>query len=79
MDGPCEWGDDAFIVRVHTDTGLVGTGESDTSPMVARALVEAPESHLYCSGLKRLLIGENPLEIQKLWDKMYWSSNYVGR
>ena len=21
MDGPCEWGDDAFIVRVHTDTG----------------------------------------------------------
>ena len=36
MDGPCEWGDDAFIVRVHTDTGLVGTGESDTSPMVGR-------------------------------------------
>lgn len=79
MEASCEWGDDAFIVKVHTDTGLIGIGESDTSPMVARAVVEAPESNLYCSGLKRLLIGENPLEIQKLWDKMYWSSNYVGR
>lgn len=79
MEASCEWGDDAFIVKVHTDEGLTGVGESDTSPMVARAMVEAPESNLYCSGLKRLLVGENPLEIQKLWDKMYWSSNYVGR
>lgn len=79
LDQPCEWGDDAFIVKVHTDEGLVGVGESDTSPLVAQAMVQAPESNLYCSGLARLLLGENPLEIQKLWDKMYWSSNYVGR
>lgn len=79
VDGPCEWGDDAVIVKVHTNTGLIGLGESDTSPMVAKAAILAPESNLYCSGLKRLLIGENPLEIQKLWDKMYWASNYMGR
>lgn len=75
----CEWGEDAIIVKVITDTGLVGIGESDTSPMVARAVIEAPGSNLYCYGLKTLLIGENPLEIQRLWDKMYWSSNYLGR
>jgi len=75
----CEWGEDAIIVRVITDTGLVGLGESDTSPTVAKAVIEAPGSNLYCYGLKSLLIGENPLEIQKLWDKMYWSSNYLGR
>ncbi len=79
MDAPCEWGDDAIIVKVHTDAGLVGMGESDTSPMVARAMIEAPESNLYSGGLKRLILGENPLEIQKIWDKMYWSSNYNGR
>lgn len=79
LDQACEWGEDAFIVRVITDKGLVGIGESDTSPLVAKAVVEAPNSNLYCSGLKTLLIGENPLEIQKLWNKMYWSSNYLGR
>ena len=27
---------DAFVVRVHTDEGLVGIGEADTSPYLAR-------------------------------------------
>ncbi|ARD47942.1 mandelate racemase/muconate lactonizing enzyme family protein [Sporosarcina sp. P33] len=79
IDQECTWGEDALLVRVITDTGLVGIGESDTSPMVARAIIEAPSSNLYSTGLKSLLIGENPLEIQKLWDKMYWGSNYLGR
>jgi len=75
----CEWGEDAVIVRVITDTGLVGIGESDSSPLLVKAAIEAPGSNLYCYGLKSLLIGEDPLQIQKLWDKMYWSSNYLGR
>lgn len=79
LEESCEWGEDAFIVKVYTDEGIIGIGESDTSPLVAKAMLDAPESNLYCGGLKRLLIGENPLEIQKLWDKMYWTSNYNGR
>lgn len=79
MDASCEWGEDAFIVKVYTDEGIVGIGESDTSPLVAKAMIDAPESNLYCGGLKRLIVGENPLEVQKLWDKMYWTSNYNGR
>jgi len=79
MNGPCEWGEDAFIVKVHTDTGIVGIGESDTSPAVASAAVLAPESHQSSVGLKNIIMGENPLEIQRLWDKMYRSSNYMGR
>lgn len=79
LDQICTWGEDAFIVRVITDKGFVGIGESDTSPLVAKAIIEAPSSNLYCSGLKALLLGENPLKIQKLWDKMYWASNYLGR
>lgn len=79
INSDCEWGEDAIIVKVKTDTGLVGLGESDTSPLVAKAVIEAPQSNLYCEGLKRLIIDENPLEIEKLWNKMYWSSNYLGR
>ncbi|MDX5594327.1 mandelate racemase/muconate lactonizing enzyme family protein [Pseudovibrio sp. SPO723] len=79
IDGDCEWGEDALVVRVHTDTGLVGLGEADSSPSVIKSLIEAPKSNLYCTGLRSLLIGENPLEVGRLWQKMYWSSNYVGR
>ena len=79
MNETCEWGEDALIVRVHTDEGITGLGEADSSPMVIKALIETPNSNLYCYGLKELLMGENPLEIARLWQKMYWSSNYVGR
>lgn len=79
LNQPCEWGEDAFIVRVHTDTGIVGIGESDTSPIAARGMIDAPDSHSSSCGLRRLLIGENPLDIQRLWDKMYTCSNYAGR
>lgn len=75
----CTWGDDAVIVKVHTDCGITGIGESDSSPVVIKSIIETPNSNLYCYGLKELLIGENPLEIEKLWNKMYWASNYMGR
>ena len=26
LDKPCAWGEDALVVRVHTDAGLVGIG-----------------------------------------------------
>ncbi len=79
LDEECEWGEDAVIVEVVTDTGLVGIGETDSSPHAVKAFIEASDSNLYCMGLKKIIIGENPLEIQKLWDKMYWYSNYAGR
>lgn len=78
-DEICEWGEDAVIVKVHTDKGIVGIGETDSSPDVIRSLILTKNSNLYCYGLKEILIGENPLEIEKLWNKMYWQSNYMGR
>ncbi|MEC4725508.1 mandelate racemase/muconate lactonizing enzyme family protein [Shewanella sp. D64] len=79
VDEICTWGEDAVIVKVITDTGLVGIGEADSSPEVVKACIETPNSNLYCYGLKALLLGENPLEIERLWNKMYWASNYMGR
>ncbi|ELR64876.1 mandelate racemase/muconate lactonizing enzyme family protein [Photobacterium marinum] len=75
----CTWGEDAVIVKVITDSGIIGIGEADSSPSVVKACIETPNSNLYCYGLKSLLIGENPLEIERLWNKMYWASNYMGR
>ncbi|MBI3456560.1 MAG: mandelate racemase/muconate lactonizing enzyme family protein [Candidatus Rokubacteria bacterium] len=70
---------DALVVRVSTDDGITGIGEVDSSPHVVKAAIEAPKSHVLCSGLRELLIGENPLEIGRLWEKMYRGSIFFGR
>jgi L-rhamnonate dehydratase len=70
---------DAFLVRVHTDQGVVGIGEADTSPYVARTIVDMPSSHSIARGLAELLLGENPLEIDRLWQLMFVGSDHYGR
>ena len=70
---------DAVIVRVRTDSGLEGIGEADASPEVVKAIVDAPFSHNIACGLREILVGENPLETERLWQKMYRRTMYFGR
>lgn len=70
---------DAFLVRVHTDEGVVGIGEADTSPYLARTVVEMPSSHSIARGLREVLIGEDPLQIDRLWQLMFHASDHYGR
>lgn len=70
---------DTLIVRVHTDAGIVGIGEVDSSPLVAKAIIEAPMSHFIARGLAECVMGEDPLEIELLWQKMYRGSIFFGR
>lgn len=67
------------IVRVHTDAGITGIGEVDASPHMIKGGLEAPSSHNWSLSFQDLLIGENPLEVEKLWDKMYQGTIYTGR
>lgn len=75
----CEWGYDCFLVKVTTNEGIVGYGSSDTNPYAAKGLLMAHDSNFISLGIRDVLIGQNPLEIQKLWDKMYYYSIYYGR
>jgi len=70
---------DDVIVRVHTDAGITGVGEADTSPDVVKALVDAPESWWRSRGLAGMLVGEDPLHTERLWDKMYQGTLWMGR
>ena len=70
---------DSVLVRVTTDTGIEGIGEADSSPEVVKAIVDAPFSHNVACGLRELLIGENPLHAERLWQKMYRGTLYFGR
>ena len=70
---------DSVLVRVRTDTGLEGIGEADSSPEVVKAIVDAPFSHNIASGLRQIIVGEDPLAHERLWDKMYRRTMYFGR
>lgn len=70
---------DVVLVRVRTDDGLEGIGEADSSPEVVKAIVDAPFSHNIACGLREILVGENPLEHERLWQKMYRRTMYFGR
>ena len=63
--GPIQW----LWVRIHTDEGLVGLGETYPSVMAEKAVVQR---------LAPLLIGRNPLEIDRLWADMFLAVSYAG-
>ena len=68
-----------LLIKVHTDEGITGIGEAHTNPMVSQAVLESPLCSVSASGLKRLLIGENPLHINRLYDKLYKHTQTYGR
>jgi L-alanine-DL-glutamate epimerase-like enolase superfamily enzyme len=70
---------DSVIVRIRTDNGLEGIGEADSQPEVVKAIIDAPFSHNVACGLREILIGENPLETGRLWQKMHRRTMYFGR
>ncbi len=75
----CDSGQDALIVRVHTDAGITGIGEVDSSPLAVKGAIEGPFSHTTTTGLANVLIGEDPFETEKLWHRMYRANIYSGR
>jgi L-alanine-DL-glutamate epimerase-like enolase superfamily enzyme len=70
---------DALLVQIDTDAGITGWGEVDGCPSVVKAIIEAPMSHTLVTGLKNLLMGENPLDTGRLWQKMHQGTLYYGR
>jgi len=75
----CDSGQDALIVRVSTDSGIIGIGEVDSSPLAVKGAIEGPFSHAITSGLRELLLGEDPMATEYLWEKMYRQNIYSGR
>ena len=67
------------LIRIETDEGITGYGEVDTSPEVGKAVVNAEMSHGTCYGLREVLLGMDPFDIEQIWDRMYRKTNYYGR
>jgi len=75
----CDGAVDTAVIRVTADDGRYGLGETDAPPNAIAALLETPSAHIWSRGIRDLLIGEDPLEVERLWDKVYEGTIYHGR
>ncbi len=65
--GPCS----TVIVEVMTDEGITGIGSAGGFSSAPKEIIDHHFTHL--------LLGENPLNTELLWEKMYRSSVRIGR
>src|SRR5438132_11919839 len=73
-------GDWQLIVRVATNEGWVGWRDFETLAPAAAAIISGQGmAILGFKTLSELLIGENPLDVEAIWDKLYIGSAYYGR
>ena len=70
---------DDIVVEIHTDEGLTGIGETDVNPWIARACIEAPGTHTMGLGLAEMLLGQDPLDVEAHWERLYVGSAMNGR
>ena len=64
---------DVLIVKIHTDEGLTGIGEVTSQSYVCKACFAAPRSAARRHGLTSILVGEDPRDVEGLWEKMLFS------
>jgi L-alanine-DL-glutamate epimerase-like enolase superfamily enzyme len=68
------------LVHITTDEGIEGWSDVETQPHVGRAVVEAPSGgQIGFESLRAALMGEDPLEHERLWQKMHRFLAYYGR
>ena len=73
-------GDWQLIVKVSTDEGLTGWSDVETLAPAAAAIISGQGmAILGFKTLSELLVGENPLDVEAIWDKLFVGSAYYGR
>jgi L-alanine-DL-glutamate epimerase-like enolase superfamily enzyme len=75
----CSSAQDDLVVEVHTDEGLVGVGETDTNPWIARECLRARGTHCMGLGLEEMLLGADPMQPEAVWERIYRGSKMTGR
>ncbi len=62
---------DTIIVKVHDEDGRYGFGETDAPPSAVKSFLEMPTAHLWSRNASEILVGEDPVEIAGIWQKLY--------
>lgn len=69
---------DDCVIRITTDSGLIGIGEVESYSPAIQALIHGPDSHLHARGLAKVLLGRDPCD-PDLWQNLYQACDYIGR
>ncbi len=75
LDGTTE----TVLVKVFDQDGRYGFGETDAPPEVVRSFLEMPTAHLWSRNASEILVGEDPIEMAALWQKLYEGTFWPGR
>ncbi len=59
------------LIKIHTDDGSVGLGSVYSHPELVRTVIEGQ--------LRDFLVGEDPTNVERLWDRMYSVTRWYGR
>lgn len=70
---------DTVVVEITTNEGITGIGEVDAPPSVIKSYIDMPSSHDISMSVKKIIIGENPLDIERIWRKLYFRTMMAGR
>ena len=68
--GPGSGGRSQLFVHLHTDEGVEGLGVGQASPGIRQVIEQ---------GLKVLLIDQDPFDIERHWNAMFWRVRGYGR
>jgi len=72
--------EDVLLIKIVTDEGINGYGEAYSASNIIEAIINAPIYHTeFSRGFKEILVGQDPFDIEVLWDKMYKASLFYGR
>jgi L-rhamnonate dehydratase len=70
---------ETVIVRLTDAEGRTGIGEADAPATVVRELVLMEDAHAWSRGLRGLLLGRDPFELEALWHELYEATIWHGR
>jgi L-alanine-DL-glutamate epimerase-like enolase superfamily enzyme len=70
---------DTVIVKIFDEDGRYGFGEADAPPSAIKSFVEMPTAHLWSRNAAEILVGQDPLEIAAIWQKLYEGTFWPGR
>ncbi len=69
-----------LLLKVSTDEGIVGWSDVETAPHVGAAVVSSPcTGSEMMEGVRHLALGEDPFDVERLWNKIYRGTIYYGR
>lgn len=70
---------EAALILVTADDGTVGVGEAAAHPAVVKAFIDQKSSFSWDMGVADLLLGEDPRDPRRLWQKLYRGTFWSGR